>query len=158
MVETRASSYPLMEAHPSEAVPAMQPSSLREILETVNQIENKVDRLHVEVATICQSTINKVGSSHGRTDHHRNSKQKGIAEKENDRITGIMDEEVGWKYFQRDFRRSLRKIELSRFGGEDPRGWFAKADRYFHLFRTPEDGKVDLAVLHFEGDANDWLE
>ena len=74
MVETQIGSYPSVEAHPSEALPAMQPSSLREILETVKQIANKVDRLDAEVVTIRQTTINRVGLSHGRTDRYGNGK------------------------------------------------------------------------------------
>ena len=52
----------------------------------------------------------------------------------------------------------MEKVEFSHFYSEDPQGWIAKAHLYFHLFRTLENGKVDLAALQFEGDANDWLE
>ena len=68
------------------------------------------------------------------------------------------DKDEGVEYFQRDFKKAMDRIEFPRFEGDDPRGWISRAERYFRHFRTPEEGKVELASLHFEGDVNDWLD
>ena len=41
------------------------------------------------------------------------------------------DEDEGVKYFHRDFRKAMGRIEFPRFEGDDPRGWISRAECYF---------------------------
>ena len=70
MVEACVGSYPLVEVHPTETHPMMLQLFLREILEIVKQIANKIDWLDVEFATIRQTTFNRVELSQGCIAHY----------------------------------------------------------------------------------------
>uniref|UniRef100_A0A251UI76 Putative retrotransposon gag domain, Retroviral aspartyl protease n=1 Tax=Helianthus annuus TaxID=4232 RepID=A0A251UI76_HELAN len=56
--------------------------------------------------------------------------------------------------------RPHNKMDFPTFSDGDPRGWVLKAEKYFRYYNIPEDEKVDVATMHFEGDALDfysWL-
>lgn len=50
-----------------------------------------------------------------------------------------------------EFRKSAKKVELPLFNGEDPVGWIARAEVYFHVMGTSPKVKVNLAYLCMEG-------
>ncbi|MCI07266.1 retrotransposon gag protein, partial [Trifolium medium] len=50
-----------------------------------------------------------------------------------------------------DFRRSVKKVELPLFDGEDPAGWISRAEVYFRVQETRPEVKVSLAQLCMEG-------
>ncbi|MCH96321.1 retrotransposon gag protein, partial [Trifolium medium] len=50
-----------------------------------------------------------------------------------------------------EFRRSVKKVELPTFDGEDPAGWISRAEVYFRVQDTRSEVKVNLAQLCMEG-------
>ncbi|MCI32608.1 retrotransposon gag protein, partial [Trifolium medium] len=50
-----------------------------------------------------------------------------------------------------EFRRSVKKVELPMFEGEDPVGWISRAEVYFRVQDTRPEIKVNLAQLCMEG-------
>ncbi|MCH87096.1 retrotransposon gag protein, partial [Trifolium medium] len=50
-----------------------------------------------------------------------------------------------------EFRRSVKKVELPTFDGEDPAGWISRAEVYFRVQDTRAEVKVNLAQLCMEG-------
>ncbi|PNX93254.1 Ty3/gypsy retrotransposon protein, partial [Trifolium pratense] len=50
-----------------------------------------------------------------------------------------------------EFRRSVKKVELPVFNGEDPAGWISRAEVYFRVQNTRSEIKVNLAQLCMEG-------
>ncbi|XP_050906646.1 uncharacterized protein LOC127120280 [Lathyrus oleraceus] len=50
-----------------------------------------------------------------------------------------------------EFRRSVKKVELPVFSGDDPAGWISRAEVYFHVQDTSATVKVGLAQLSMEG-------
>ncbi|XP_060190417.1 uncharacterized protein LOC132619575 [Lycium barbarum] len=48
------------------------------------------------------------------------------------------------------------KWELPSFEGHEPKVWIRKCERYFNLYRTPEDQKVEAAALYLNGIAEVW--
>ncbi|PNY17867.1 hypothetical protein L195_g014621, partial [Trifolium pratense] len=50
-----------------------------------------------------------------------------------------------------EFRRSVKKVELPMFVGEDPAGWISRAEIYFRVQNTRPEIKVNLAQLCMEG-------
>ncbi|MCH79346.1 RNA-directed DNA polymerase (Reverse transcriptase), partial [Trifolium medium] len=50
-----------------------------------------------------------------------------------------------------EFRRSVKKVELPTFDGEDPAGWISRAEVYFRVQDTRPEVKVNLAQLCMEG-------
>ncbi|GAU28744.1 hypothetical protein TSUD_372530 [Trifolium subterraneum] len=50
-----------------------------------------------------------------------------------------------------EFRRSVKKIELPAFSGEDPAGWISRAEVYFRVQETSVTVKMGLAQLSMEG-------
>ncbi|PNX90017.1 retrotransposon gag protein, partial [Trifolium pratense] len=50
-----------------------------------------------------------------------------------------------------EFRRSVKKVELPMFNGEDPAGWISRAEVYFRVQNTRPEIKVNLAQLCMEG-------
>ncbi|XP_070017004.1 uncharacterized protein [Nicotiana sylvestris] len=48
------------------------------------------------------------------------------------------------------------RVEFSRFGGDDLRGWVYRCEQFFDVDGTPEDMKVKLASIHMEGRALQW--
>lgn len=50
----------------------------------------------------------------------------------------------------------LTKIEFPRFDGSKMKEWFPKAEQFFFIDETPEDSKVSIAYMHFDGDAAAW--
>ncbi|MCI22121.1 retrotransposon gag protein, partial [Trifolium medium] len=44
-----------------------------------------------------------------------------------------------------EFRRSVKKVELPMFEGEDPAGWISRAEVYFRVQDTRPEIKVNLA-------------
>ncbi|KAL0463420.1 UNVERIFIED_CONTAM: hypothetical protein Slati_0229600 [Sesamum latifolium] len=53
----------------------------------------------------------------------------------------------------------IPKIEFPRFDGDGPRSSIRKCTRYFHIVHTiPDDQKVPLALVHFDGKAELWYQ
>ncbi|PNX88494.1 retrotransposon-related protein, partial [Trifolium pratense] len=50
-----------------------------------------------------------------------------------------------------EFRRSVKKVELPAFTGDDPAGWISRAETYFRVKGTSPAVKVSLAQLSMEG-------
>lgn len=50
-----------------------------------------------------------------------------------------------------EFRKSVKKIELPMFTGEDPAGWIARAEVYFQVQETSPEVRASLAQLCMEG-------
>ncbi|XP_059281037.1 uncharacterized protein LOC132034680 [Lycium ferocissimum] len=48
------------------------------------------------------------------------------------------------------------KWELPSFEGQDPKVWLRKYERYFKLYRTQEDSKVEAAALYLNGVVETW--
>ena len=43
------------------------------------------------------------------------------------------------------------RIEFPQFDGTNPRSWVKKCSKYFSLYKTPENQKVELASLYMVG-------
>lgn len=68
--------------------------------------------------------------------------------------------EEGESSWQNHRSRPHNKIAFPTFSDGDPRRWILKAEKYFRYYDIPEDEKVDVALMHLEGDALDlysWL-
>ena len=50
------------------------------------------------------------------------------------------------------------KVELMKFGGNNPREWIKKCQRFFLLNPIPYDQRVLFASLHLEGLAETWFQ
>ncbi|WVZ13742.1 hypothetical protein V8G54_011308 [Vigna mungo] len=50
----------------------------------------------------------------------------------------------------------LARIDFPRFGGNAIQQWIYQCETYFAIDGTPEDFRVKLAVIHFEGKALQW--
>lgn len=50
------------------------------------------------------------------------------------------------------------KLHFPRFDGSDPLSWIFKADQYFSFYDTPDDQRILLASVHFEGDVVPWFQ
>ena len=47
----------------------------------------------------------------------------------------------------------LARIDFPHFSGNDVKQWLIQCDTFFSIDNTPEEFKVRLAVVHFEGKA-----
>ena len=50
----------------------------------------------------------------------------------------------------------LARLDFPRFNGEGVKNWIIQCDTFFSVDQTPEEYKVRLAVVHFEGKALQW--
>lgn len=50
----------------------------------------------------------------------------------------------------------LTKIDFPRFYGNKIKEWFGKAEQFFLIDNTPEEAKVGIASMHFDGEASTW--
>ena len=50
----------------------------------------------------------------------------------------------------------LAKIDFLRFDGEKVDDWLSLAEEFFVIDHTPEESKVAIASLHFDGVAKAW--
>nr|XP_009760314.1 PREDICTED: uncharacterized protein LOC104212668 [Nicotiana sylvestris] len=50
------------------------------------------------------------------------------------------------------------KWELPYFEGHEPKGWIRKCERYFNLYRTPDNLKVEVTALYLNGLADIWYD
>ena len=53
---------------------------------------------------------------------------------------------------------SLPKLELHQFGGENPREWIRKCNKYSMLHSIQEDHKLLVVEIFLEGKADMWLQ
>ena len=53
-------------------------------------------------------------------------------------------------------RTRLTKIDFPKFDGSNIKEWFTKADEFFAIDNTPNEAKVGIASMHFEGEASTW--
>lgn len=53
-------------------------------------------------------------------------------------------------------RTRLTKIDFPRFDGGKINEWFSKAEEFFAIDNTPEEAKVGIASMHFDGAASTW--
>lgn len=56
-----------------------------------------------------------------------------------------------------EFRLAVRKVKLSMFDGNDPRGWITYAETYFSVQQTSPQVKVSLAQICMEGNCLHWF-
>ncbi|XP_042051546.1 uncharacterized protein LOC121796836 [Salvia splendens] len=59
---------------------------------------------------------------------------------------------------QQYFATRQSKVGFPIFAGEDLAGWILHCDHFFAVDLTPEDYKVCLAVINFEGRALQWFQ
>lgn len=53
----------------------------------------------------------------------------------------------------------IPKLEFPRFDGTNPRSWILKCQGYFNLIsNVPDNQRVTLASMHFEGRAAQWVQ
>lgn len=53
-------------------------------------------------------------------------------------------------------RTRLAKIDFPRFNGEKLQEWFCMVEQFFSIDNTPEESKVAIASIHFDGLARTW--
>ncbi|XP_042059609.1 uncharacterized protein LOC121804134 [Salvia splendens] len=64
----------------------------------------------------------------------------------------------GVQHRQQYFATRQSKVGFSIFNGEDLTGWILRCDHFFAVDLTPEESKVRLAVINFEGRALQWFQ
>jgi len=65
-------------------------------------------------------------------------------------IDSSIDQRIS-ETLQRDTR--LTRIDFPHFGGDAIHQWIYQCETYFAIDGTPEDVRVKLAIIHFEGKA-----
>ncbi|KAG2321259.1 hypothetical protein Bca52824_014472 [Brassica carinata] len=50
----------------------------------------------------------------------------------------------------------MAKIDFPRFDGSKLKEWLSKAEEFFEIANTPEECKVGIASIHFDGEASTW--
>lgn len=50
------------------------------------------------------------------------------------------------------------RIELTMFGGEDPRSWLRKCNKFFTIHQLNEKARMELIELYMEGKADIWFQ
>ncbi|KAL2330578.1 hypothetical protein Fmac_018159 [Flemingia macrophylla] len=50
----------------------------------------------------------------------------------------------------------LARLDFPRFNGDGIKNWITQCETFFSVDQTPDDYKVRLAVIHFEGKALQW--
>ncbi|XP_042027248.1 uncharacterized protein LOC121774436 [Salvia splendens] len=65
---------------------------------------------------------------------------------------------VGAQPRQQYFATRQSKVGFPIFNGEDLTGWILRCDHFFAVDLTPEESKVRLAVINFEGRALQWFQ
>lgn len=53
-------------------------------------------------------------------------------------------------------RTRLAKLDFPRFDGDNMKEWLSKVEQFFSIDVTPDDLKVGLASMHFDGLASAW--
>ncbi|RWW68937.1 hypothetical protein BHE74_00023502 [Ensete ventricosum] len=56
-----------------------------------------------------------------------------------------------------DLNKPCIKVNFPRWEEGDPIGWILRAERYFRFYRTADATRVEIAVIHLEGDAIQWF-
>ncbi|KAA0037917.1 ty3-gypsy retrotransposon protein [Cucumis melo var. makuwa] len=54
-------------------------------------------------------------------------------------------------------RIKFKKLEMPVFNGEDPEGWFYRAEHYFQMHLLNEREKLEIAVVSLEGRGLNWF-
>ena len=47
----------------------------------------------------------------------------------------------------------IMKVDFPKFSGDEAMQWIYKAERFFRIYSIPDDQKVPMALLQFEGKA-----
>ena len=50
------------------------------------------------------------------------------------------------------------RIDVPRYDGGDPQGWIFKIQQYFNFHNAPEDERLQIAPLYFDGKALAWYQ
>lgn len=50
----------------------------------------------------------------------------------------------------------LGRLDFPRFGGDKIRDWLFKVEEFFAIDNTPQELKVRLSLIHFDGSASTW--
>ncbi|KAF7840497.1 Transposon Ty3-I Gag-Pol polyprotein [Senna tora] len=50
------------------------------------------------------------------------------------------------------------KLDFPRFNGSDPLHWLFKAEKFFAYYETPDDQRVTIVAVHFEGVVVPWFQ
>lgn len=48
----------------------------------------------------------------------------------------------------------MAKTDFPHFDGSKLKEWLSKADEFFAIYNTPEESKVGIDFIHFDGEAS----
>lgn len=132
------------------------PRSIRMVGEQVHYASTEVQELRELVVgltrdlTAMKEVVDKIQESVGLLVQQKR-KDGAHEHEETSEVNADMEKEVG----------RYRKLELPVFTGEDPLGWFCRAERYFHINAIPETERLEAAIVCLEGKALNlyqWVE
>ncbi|XP_021972161.1 uncharacterized protein LOC110867455 [Helianthus annuus] len=72
---------------------------------------------------------------------------------------GSLDDEINNQITKPDRSHTntrLCKLEFPKFDGSDVNGWIYRAEHFFAVDETPEQSKLEIAVIYLEGKALQW--
>ncbi|KAG2304964.1 hypothetical protein Bca52824_033615 [Brassica carinata] len=80
---------------------------------------------------------------------------------ERDDVQGVAENNINHLHQQGPHRNHnnmtrLGKIDFPRFDGTKVKEWFPKVEQFFLIDETPEESKVSIASMHFDGEASAW--
>ncbi|RWW32274.1 hypothetical protein GW17_00003069 [Ensete ventricosum] len=101
-----------------------------------NRMEEKMRSLFAEFSIGQLSNPRK--SQHGETSNRR-------------------DDPQAHGHITSDLNNPRMKVDFPRWEEGDPIGWISRAERCFRSYRTANATRVEIAVIHLEGDVIQWF-
>ncbi|KAK1395189.1 hypothetical protein POM88_014245 [Heracleum sosnowskyi] len=71
---------------------------------------------------------------------------------------GLVEDNIGGKERMMKTNFHPPRIEIPCFGGEDPRTWLRKCDKFFALHKVSEIYKVEIVEMYLESKADVWYQ
>ncbi|KAA0051937.1 gypsy/ty3 element polyprotein [Cucumis melo var. makuwa] len=128
--------------------------AIKQEVQRLLMLEKNVEKMHVMLTTMYGDCQRQLGGSEltGISTGKRKVRTE-VVEEDADEGETSMSIETGAGQDQIKFK----KLEMPIFNGEDPDGWFYRAEHYFQMHLLNEHEKLKIVVVCLEGKGLSWF-
>ncbi|KAA0057084.1 ty3-gypsy retrotransposon protein [Cucumis melo var. makuwa] len=129
--------------------------AIKQEVQRLPLLEKNLEKVHAMLSVIYEDRQRQAGGSEltGISTGKRKIRNEEVTEEEGEECETSLSVETG----AGQERIKFKKLEMPVFNGEDPKGWFYRAEHYFQMHLLNEREKLKIAVVSLEGRGLNWF-
>ncbi|TYK05726.1 ty3-gypsy retrotransposon protein [Cucumis melo var. makuwa] len=129
--------------------------AIKQEVQRLPLLEKNLEKMHAMLSVIYEDRQRQTRESELTgisTEKRKVRNEEGTQEEGEEGETSLSVETGGGQE-----RIKFKKLEMPVFNGEDPEGWFYRAEHYFQMHLLNEREKLKIAVVSLEGRGLNWF-